>query len=120
MKKLVFVLLFAIGFPSVIHGQATPNSKAIWDQVAVDLAEANSFIYRYYPDGSTNGITLQATCVVGVAAPFLCSAPFPAFTPGAHVLTMTATNAGGESPKSPVFSFTFVVVPSPPTNIRLG
>jgi hypothetical protein len=98
---------------------STPASKLTWDQASVaSAAEAQALTYRYYPDGSTTGTTLAGVTCTGTT-PVVCQATFPAFTPGAHTLTMTAANAAGESVKSAVFSFTFVVIPAAPGNIRI-
>lgn len=84
------------------------------------MAEAQGYTYKYYPDGSTSGITLSnIVCGNGASATsFQCTAPFPAFTPGKHTLTISATNVAGESTKSSPFDFSFVVVPAAPANLR--
>ena len=119
MRRLFFLLAF-LSVPSVALAQtsATPASKFVFDQIAPDLATANGYTYRYYADAATVGATLTAVCT-GTASPFTCSAPIPAFTPGSHAVTITAANIGGESAKSAPLSFTFVVVPAPPTGLRI-
>jgi len=116
-KFLVLTFLFLV--PSILQAQATGDSKLLFDQTAVTLVEANSYIYRYYPDAATTGVILTVICT-GTVSPFTCSAAFPAFTPGTHTLTLTAANLAGESAKSAPFTFTFVVVPGIPANIRIG
>ncbi len=96
------------------------NQKFAWDQVAVDLAEAQSFTYKYYPDNSATGLTFATVTCTGTVSPFVCTTPIPAFTPGTHTITITASNLAGESDKSNPFAFAFVVTPGKPTNIRIG
>lgn len=91
----------------------------MWDQSAISVTEANSFTYKYYPDSSLTGVVISATCSAGVSAAFTCVATFPAFTPGSHNFTMTASNSSGESPKSATFFFTFAVKAAAPSNIRI-
>lgn len=105
-------------FPAFVQAQATPASKLVFDQPAPDLATAQAYIYKAYGDNSPNGLTVTATCS-GNASPFQCSVAFPAFTPGAHTVQLTASNAAGEGPKSAVVSFTFVVLPAAPLNVRI-
>lgn len=124
MKSLMCAIVFAIALliPTTGWSQtANPAATLAFDQNAVSAAEATSFIYRYYPDGTPLGIGIVLAVVTcsGATSPFLCLTPFPAFTPGAHTLAITAANVGGESLKSTVLAFTFVVIPSPPTNLRI-
>jgi len=116
--KKIAVILFVLMVPSIAQAQATSTNKLTIDQGAPDLATANSYIYKYYPDNTNTGIVITMVCT-GVATPFVCSGAFPAFTPGAHTLTLTASNLAGESAKSVVLSFTFVVIPSAPLNPRI-
>jgi hypothetical protein len=99
---------------------ASANQKFAWDQVALDLAEAQGYTYKYYPDGSTTGVVFQNVTCTGAASPFVCTTPIPAFTPGNHTITITAGNVAGESDKSDPFAFAFVVTPGKPTRIRIG
>lgn len=118
MKKLLIIVGIVL-LPIIGLAQATGTSKLLFDQQAASLAEANGLGYKYYVDGATTGVSLTVTCT-GVTSPFVCSAAFPAFTPGSHSLTLTASNAAGESAKSALFGFTFVVIPAVPSNIRIG
>src|SRR3990167_4715837 len=119
MKKLGIVLALTLVSAAAQAQPATPSSKLAWDQPNATPTEAATFIYTVYNDGSTAGVTLTSvTCVAGVQST-VCSAPFLAYTPGAHSLTLTASNSAGESGKSAPFAFTFVIVPSTPWNLRV-
>jgi hypothetical protein len=121
MKKLLIIFLL---LPVVINAQTTvfPGQNLAWDQAAVTLADAQGYSYIYYPDGATNGTLLSAVKCSGTTSPFKCIVPFPAFTPGAHSLTLTsrATLNGftTESAKSLPLMFTFTVLATP-TNLRI-
>ena len=118
MKRILLALILVLTIPSISWSQATTVSRLALDQDAPDLATANSYTYKYYSDNAIAGIILVFVCT-GTSSPFLCTASFPAFTPGAHTLTVTASNIAGESPKSGILSFTFVIIPSVPTNLRI-
>ena len=107
-----------ISGPVFAQAPATPSNGLAWDQAAPDLATAQGYVYRYYPDGAATGTILTAVCS-GAASPFSCRANFPAFTPGSHTLQTTAANAAGESVKSSPFAFVFVVQPAAQTNLRI-
>lgn len=116
---LPFVAVFAFVAGFAFAQTGTSASTLAWDQAAANLAEAQAYSFKYYPAGAATGIALSGVTCSGAAAPFTCSVSYPAFTPGAHTLQLTAGNAAGESPKSAAFSFTFVVIPSAPANIRI-
>ena len=117
MKRFILACVFVL-VSTAAFAQATPASKLAWDQPNATLAEASAMTYKFYPDGGATGFPLTGvTCVVG--PPVSCSGNFPAFTPGSHTIQVTATNTAGESLKSTSFPFTFVVVPSSPTNLRI-
>jgi hypothetical protein len=103
---------------SVFAQTATPGNKFGFDQAAPDLASAQGYTYKIYADGAATGVVAAATCS-GTAAPFACAVAIPAFTPGSHTVQLTATNAAGESAKSTAFTFTLVVVPTAPANLRV-
>jgi len=112
------VALLVVGAGAAAAQVVPPGSELIWDQPnAATAAIAQAYTFRYYPDAAVVGITLTGVTCAGTA-PIICRAPFPAFTPGPHTITLSAANAAGEGPKSAVFMFTFVVVPSAPTNLR--
>ena len=117
MKKLLLVLILVL-IPSLSFSQATGTSKLLFDQPSPTLAEANGYTYRYY-EGAI-GIILTPVICTGTTSPFTCSASFPAFTPGSHTIQLTASNTAGEGMKSTGFTFTFVVIPGIPVNIRIG
>ena len=118
MKRLLLCVVCLL-VPVGVFGQATASKKLAWDQVAGSLAEAQAYTYKYYPDGATTGIALSGVTCAGTASPYVCEVAYPAFTPGAHTLTLTASNVAGESTPSATFSFSFVVVPSAPQNVRI-
>jgi hypothetical protein len=102
------------------QGTATPAANLVWDQPNVaNAVEAQAMTYYYYADGAVVAVVLSGVVCAG-SAPVTCQVPFPAFTPGTHTLQLSAANAAGEGPKSaPPLSFTFVVLPSAPTNVRI-
>ena len=116
---LVVMLGLLSNGPVFAQAPATSANGLGWDQAAPDLATAKSYVYRAYPDAATVGMILGNVTCSGVASPFSCRADFPAFTPGSHTVTITAANVAGESAKSVPFSFTFIVQPSVPTNLRI-
>lgn len=118
--RISLCLLVIIGGGARLSAQSvgTPASKIVVDQGAPDLATANGYVYRYYADGATTGTVIAMTCA-GSASPFQCEGSIPAFTPGPHTVTLTASNVAGESPKSAPLAFTFVVVPGAPQNPRI-
>lgn len=131
MRRLAlmgFAISLALATPLRAQAPAPPaasSSRLTWDQAAPDLATAQGYTYRQYADGATTGAALAGvTCVAyagtqpGLVA--TCAAPFPAFTPGPHTVTITAGNLAGESAPSSPFAFVFVVVPATPVNVRLG
>jgi hypothetical protein len=119
MKKLLLVLLLLIS-PIMIGAQnATSSNHFTWDQPAPDLATANSYTYKYYPDALA-GVTFSGVVCSGAATPFSCTVLIPAFTPGSHSIQLTASNLAGESAKSVSFPFIFIVSPGTPANIRIN
>lgn len=121
MKRLVLLILalLALAIPASAQTTGTTSSKLILDEAAPDLATAQSYSYAYYPDVATTPTPIVLVCA-GTSSPFTCSGNFPAFTPGGHTLSVTARNVAGESIHSAPLSFTFVVVPNAPQNLRIG
>jgi hypothetical protein len=118
MKRLLFVLLFVLAAVPAFAQTATPANSFAFDQVASTLATAQSYAYKLYADGSATGSVVVVTCT-GAASPFVCTTPVGAFAPGAHTIRLTSGNAAGESAQSAPFSFTMVIIPATPANIRL-
>ena len=120
MKKILFAIIILL-VTTTVYAQppATGTNKLGWDQAAPTLTEAQGYTYKYYPDTATVGTTLTPVTCTGTTSPFVCDVPFPAFTPGAHTLTVTASNIAGESPKSLPLSFIFTVTPGIPVNVRI-
>ena len=111
-------ILVCVGLLSAQRVQAqtaNPGSKFAWTQSA-DAATSQAYTWKVYNDGATTGVTLTpVTCVAGVpTTTATCTVPIPAYTPGPHSVTITATNSAGESPKSDPLAFTMVAIPAKP------
>lgn len=120
IKSLIRAIVLVFGVTVGLDAQtAIPGSRLTWDQAAPTLAEAQGYTYTYYPEAAPPAVILTAVTCSGTASPFTCVVAFPAFTPGAHTLQLTASNIAGESTRSAAFAFTFVVVPGAPANIRI-
>jgi len=119
MKRLLLIGLFVFGLSSTVFAQATPTSRLGWDQTGPDLATVQAYTYRYYPDGSSTGVTLGGVTCTGATSPFACIVAFPAFTPGPHSLQLSASNVAGESLLSAPLNFVMVLVPAAPINLRI-
>lgn len=125
MKKVIFVLLLCVlSAPAFAQTPATTANKIAWEQQAPSLADAQAYVYKYYPDGAATGIVLTGVTCTSTTSPTgtivpQCEVAFPAFTPGSHTLTLTASSVAGESVKSTPLSFAFVVIPSAPNNLRI-
>lgn len=119
MKRVSFLLILLLLVPSVVFSQAIPTSKLGWDQDAPTLSDAQAYTYKYYADGSSTGAVLSNVTCTGSTSPFVCTAPFPAFTPGNHSIKLTASNLAGESSSSLPLDFTFIVTPSVPRGLRI-
>ena len=122
-KRVLLTIILWFGLVGMASAQtATQSAKLGWDQDAIDLATAQAYTYRTYADGSASGVVLTGvTCAATATAQvFFCQLPFPAFTPGAHALQVSATNVAGESLKSTPLNFTFVIIPATPRNLRVA
>lgn len=118
MKIKLLILLLLLGFTSLAQAQtANPGSKLAYDQGASSLAEANSFGVNLYLDSAPAVINVSKTCI-GATSPFTCTVNFPPLTAGPHTLQATATLGTYETPKSVVFNFSFIAVPTP-SGIRI-
>lgn len=118
IRRLVVGMMFVAGAAA---GQSTgvPGQKFFWGQPAPDLATAQAYTYKHYDDGAVTGTAFTGVVCSGTASPFNCEVLIPAYTPGNHSITITATNIAGESPKSSPFAFTFVVTPGTPVGIGI-
>lgn len=130
MKKLfiISVVVSILLLSSLLNAQAVSTSKLAFDIPTSTLAVAQGYAYKYYPDSAVTGTTLATVTCTGTATPFQCEAPFPAFTPGSHTLTITAVltyvDVNGvsqtlEGAKSTPFTFTFIVNPGTPINLHI-
>lgn len=121
LKIVLIILVTALVVPTNAQTPpiATANSKLAWGMPAPDLASAQSYTYRYYPDASATGTVLNAVTCTGTAAPFACEVAFPLFNQGNHTLKLSAANAAGEGVPSAPFAFSFVGKPGTPINITI-
>jgi hypothetical protein len=124
MKRIVLVciLLLAATTLSVqpVHAQpVTTANHLAWDQPGPDLLTVQTYGWNLYADAATTGVVLAGPVISGTVSPFQVVAPFPAFAPGTHTVSVSAFDLSGESPKSNVISFQFVVIPLSPVNLRI-
>lgn len=120
-KNAIIAVCAVLFVASAANAQTTavPGQKFAWDQPATDLATANGYTYKYYLDGATTGVAFTGVVCTGTASPFKCEVLIPAFTPGNHSLTATASIPAGESVKSsPALNFTVVII-LPPINFTI-
>lgn len=120
MKKFLFTLALILTASVASSQNAVPTSKLQWNQDGPDLATISAYTYKYYADGAATGTTFPtSTICTGTGTPFVCTVNIPSFTQGNHSVTITASSAGGESPKSAPLAFTFISVPPTPTGLKL-
>lgn len=122
MKKALLIFLLVVSSIPVLAQTppiATANSRLAWTIPAPDLASAQTYTYRYYPDASATGTILNSVTCTGTVTPFACEVAFPLFTQGNHTLKLSAANAAGEGVASAPFAFSFVGKPGTPTNITI-
>jgi hypothetical protein len=126
-RHVLGLTLCALLIAATAHAQtANPTSKLLWEQGNTSTpADALALIYRDYLDAATTGAILTPTgCVVtsGQTTTSTCTAPFPPMTVGAHAISITASTSqsGSESTRSNVVTFTLVIVPATPTNLRIA
>jgi len=114
-RPLLLALVFLLLGSAVQAQTATPGSKFLWTQ-GTDAATAQAYTWKVYNDGAAIGVMLTAvTCVANSpATTATCSVAIPAYTPGPHSVTVSATNAAGEGPKSDALAFTMVALPAKP------
>lgn len=124
-KAVVFALAFGMSAARVASAQAPVpvigSERVYWDQSAATLAEAQSYTYAFQIDGGSGVAALNVVCG-GPGPGYVCSAAFPASTPGNHSMTLTASiTVNGTtvtSAPSASISYRLVVAPAPPTNPR--
>src|SRR5262245_61995152 len=76
-----------------------------WSIAASSTAEAQGWIYKYYLDSGNGGAGVpfaQVTCQ-NPPPSIVCSARVPLMSNGVHRIEITASNEGGESPRSVPF-----------------
>lgn len=120
MKKIFAALtVAALLLPVAVdaQNQATAANSFVWDQPAPGAVDANNYTYSYY-EGTVKTAFTGVSCT-GTTSPFRCVVKIPAFSPGQHSITITATNVAGESAKSSPFVFNMVVTPATPVNIGI-
>lgn len=119
---ITLALLLSIASIANAQGQVGSLSRMSWEQGAPTIQDAQSYLYMYYADGNATGLFISGvSCVqANVEMTFTCSAPFPAFSPGTHTITLTARTEGMESDKSNVLTFRFIIVPVAPRLLRIG
>ena len=122
--KILTALLFVLALAAPVMAQTVPVSGAEqleWDQDGPDLPNVQAYGYNAYIDGVLDSV-VAATCS-GSTSPFLCTTPFPAMTPGAHSIYLTAfiPTVGGdvESLPSNTLDVILVLVPTAPQNLRI-
>jgi hypothetical protein len=121
MKRLLLACMFVLTFAGLASAQQAGASSSLqWDIAGTDLATVNAYIYRHYDDSAVTGVVFTGVSCVGAASPFVCTVPFPAFTPGAHTVAVSAANVAGESPRTAPLAFTFLVIPATPTTLRIA
>jgi hypothetical protein len=110
-------ILFIVSTLSYAQSVVTRDAKITWDQDATTLVEAQKYFYKYYLDNSNVGMVLVRVNCIGTVSPYQCQVAIPAFTYNTHTLSLTANSSLGESPKSPIVTFTFALnsdSPKPP------
>ena len=116
---MAVLMVLGLAAAASAHTTASPMKQLAWDQTGTTAPEAQAMTCKIYADGASIGTTLTGVTCSSPGGLTGGSVAFPAFTPGTHTLQLTASNAAGESAKSAVFTFTFVVVPAVPANVRV-
>lgn len=122
MRRLCpLLLILGLAAPALAQTPVLQIDKLAFDVPTATLAEASANKYLAYLDATPVGVSLVTTCT-GTASPFVCKAPIPALTPGAHTVTVSMVvtlpdSRSMESLKSQAYSFTLVVAATP-LNLR--
>lgn len=121
MRNTLVTILAALAFVAApaAQSQVFIASHLSWSEAGPDLTTVSGYTYQYFADGATQGTTLTSVTCSGTQSPFTCTVAIPAFTPGAHSLTLEAVDAAGASQASSAIAFTFVVAPATPTNLAI-
>jgi hypothetical protein len=123
--RALFALAILLVSSAAFAQDATLNSRFGWNQSDSD---APQLTYKHYSDGDTVGVTLLDLRCTQSVAPLLsfdCTSSIPAYTPGPHIVDITAVRVAAngvelESPHSNSISFNMIVSPTAPTNFRIA
>lgn len=97
-----------------------PASVLEWSQPYASVALAQAATYALIVDAQAPMVLTGVTCVAGTATVQTCNVPAVGRAPlGTHTLTMTTTDGGGTSLPSAPYSYLTLLIPLPPTNIRI-
>lgn len=89
-----------------------------WEQPGASLAEVQDLTYRIYQDALPPVVLTGVRCAAKSVSPWTCTAPFPTGSIGVvHTITLTASNAAGETVKSAPYTYVLVVVPRTPAKV---
>lgn len=116
MKRIAVLVVLVLAVAGVVWSQSVPRATAdmrlAWDQDAESLADAQAYVYTAYVDGATAGTVITPTCT-GTTTPFVCAAPLPVTSIGAHsviVAAQTALDGGVLSVEARSLPFNFRIV----------
>lgn len=106
--------IFLLGLLTLSGSIASAQTKTLhWDQPSTTVAEAQALAYTVKIDTAAP-VTVAQSCAL-VNGLTHCTTPLPALTSGTHTLIVTATNAFGSTPSSPLSGSP----PSAPINITV-
>ena len=97
--------------PVVLHG----GERLGWDQPTTAGANASSYTYTMYIDGSPRTLT-NVTCSVSGSA-FTCSSLLPSLSPGRHSLSLVATSGNESSVPSRSLEVNVVIASTLPQEV---
>lgn len=123
----IVLALVAIAAAPLFGQQTTAGSRVEWDQPASTEADLPLLTYRAFIDNAAAGVALVGvTCgSLKNATGYVCSAAWPASTPGKHTLQLASykTINGAEVRSvelSNVLAFEMILAPGTPQNIRIA
>ena len=105
MRQLLVLALLFVASPVAAQQLA-------WNEDAKDAPTAQSYIYKYYVNGSSAGIPLNGVTCTGTATPFSCLAPFN--PTGVNNIALTASSGTYESNPSVLLILTAI-----PTGLKV-